>query len=81
MPEGQGDFQIEDGLIMAQVRGSVNPYFGVYKELSTPSRLSLSPSALQIGQPRSPTLPPSQPDFPTDAQQKCLTISKMPLPN
>ncbi|MBV9390006.1 MAG: SWIM zinc finger family protein [Chroococcidiopsidaceae cyanobacterium CP_BM_ER_R8_30] len=25
-------FEIEDGLIKAQVRGSVNPYFGVYKE-------------------------------------------------
>lgn len=25
-------FDIEDGLIKAQVRGSVNPYFGVYKE-------------------------------------------------
>ncbi|MCU0525055.1 MAG: SWIM zinc finger family protein [Elainella sp. Prado103] len=25
-------FQIQDGGVMAQVRGSVNPYFGVYKE-------------------------------------------------
>lgn len=25
-------FDIEDGLVTAQVRGSVNPYFGVYKE-------------------------------------------------
>lgn len=25
-------FEIKDGVIMAQVRGSVNPYFGVYKE-------------------------------------------------
>jgi uncharacterized Zn finger protein len=25
-------FEIQDGLIKAQVRGSVNPYFGVYKE-------------------------------------------------
>jgi uncharacterized Zn finger protein len=25
-------FKIEDGLVMAEVRGSVNPYFGVYKE-------------------------------------------------
>jgi len=33
---GKGEsFQIEDGLIMAQVRGSVNPYFGgLYKDLS-----------------------------------------------
>jgi uncharacterized Zn finger protein len=26
------NFEIKDGLIKAQVRGSVNPYFGVYKE-------------------------------------------------
>jgi uncharacterized Zn finger protein len=26
------NFEIKDGLITAQVRGSVNPYFGVYKE-------------------------------------------------
>ncbi|NJP09349.1 MAG: hypothetical protein HC866_07575 [Leptolyngbyaceae cyanobacterium RU_5_1] len=25
-------FDIKDGIVMAQVRGSVNPYFGVYKE-------------------------------------------------
>jgi len=31
MPGGKVNFQIEDGLIMAQVRGSVNPCFG-YKE-------------------------------------------------
>lgn len=25
-------FEIKDGVVTAQVRGSVNPYFGVYKE-------------------------------------------------
>lgn len=51
-------FEIEDGLIKAQVRGSVNPYLGCIKNLSTSLQLSLNPSAQPIGQPRSPTLPP-----------------------
>jgi len=36
MPEGAGEsFQIEDGLIMAQVRGSVIHTLGCIKSLST----------------------------------------------
>ena len=36
-------FQIDDGLIEAQVRGSINPYFGVYKEPLYITTIELKP--------------------------------------
>jgi uncharacterized Zn finger protein len=36
-------FEIEDGLIRAQVRGSVNPYFGVYKEPLYQTEIEIQP--------------------------------------
>jgi uncharacterized Zn finger protein len=48
------NFEIKGGLITAQVRGSVNPYFGVYKEPLYVTPLTLSLSVQLIGQRRSP---------------------------
>lgn len=36
-------FEIEDGVIRAQVRGSVNPYFGVYKEPLYQTEIEIQP--------------------------------------
>ncbi|MEG3896812.1 MULTISPECIES: SWIM zinc finger family protein [unclassified Microcoleus] len=36
-------FKINDGLVMAEVRGSVNPYFGVYKEPLYKTKIEFEP--------------------------------------
>jgi uncharacterized Zn finger protein len=36
-------FEIENGRVMAEVRGSVNPYFGVYKEPLYITQIELQP--------------------------------------
>lgn len=37
------NFEIQDGVIRAQVRGSVNPYFGVYKEPLYTTEIEIQP--------------------------------------
>lgn len=36
-------FEIKDGIVTAQVRGSVNPYFGVYKEPTYTTKIEFQP--------------------------------------
>jgi uncharacterized Zn finger protein len=39
------DFAITNGLVMATVRGNVNPYYGVYKEPKYETRIQMTPLA------------------------------------
>lgn len=39
------DYQIKDGMVRARVRGSVNPYFGVYREPIYTTTVALKPIA------------------------------------
>ena len=69
-------FKINDGLVMAEVRGSVNPYFGVYKSHYTKLKLSLSRLVRQSGKWRSPKWHQKPASFLGCCSTKCPTILK-----